>query len=102
MSGDPQFINLPLIAAFLKSFSRTYLGPIPESTETLPEGMEELVPIDIQTKMRELFVGYFNAASKTLVKGQIVSLEFCRKLIVETPRAGQAQPRSVYQVWGDL
>lgn len=73
MSGDPQFINLPLIAAFLKSFSRTYLGPLPDSAEILPEGMEELVPTDIQAKMRELFIGYFNAASKTLVKGQIVS-----------------------------
>lgn len=76
-NGDPQFINLPLLAAFLKSFSRTYLGPLPESLEALPEGVEELVPADIQAKMRELFVGYFNSASKTLVKGQIVSHHSC-------------------------
>jgi len=73
MSGDNQFINLPLIAAFLKAFSRTYLGSLPDSTETLPDGVEELVPVEIQAKMRELFVGYFNAASKALIKGQIVS-----------------------------
>lgn len=74
MSGDPQFNNMPLISAFLKFFSRVYLGPPPETEEGLPEGVLELVPAEVQSKMRELFVGYFNSASKTLVKGQVVSL----------------------------
>jgi regulator of nonsense transcripts 2 len=83
MTNDPQFVNLPLIATFLKHFDRPYLGPQAESTvlpnggvaadsSLLPEGMEELIPVEVQVKMREMFVGYFFSASKTLVKGQIV------------------------------
>lgn len=72
MSGDPQFNNMPLISAFLKFFSRVYLGPQPMAEEKLPEGVLELVPADVQSKMRELCVGYFHSASKTLVKGQVV------------------------------
>lgn len=81
MTGDPQYSNIPVIASFLKAFSRPYLGP--QTTKNgepnimtegqLPEGVEELVPPEVQKKMRELFVSYFETASKTLVKGQIVS-----------------------------
>lgn len=78
MNGDPQYTNLPLLSTFLKYFSRAYLGPKPEGPhgkdEPLPEGMAELIPVEVQEKMRELFVGYFNGASKTLVKDQIVSI----------------------------
>lgn len=73
MTGDVQYTNIPLITTFLKYFSRTYLGPRPDTAEQLPAGVEELVPETIQAKMRELFLGYFNAASKTLIKGQHVS-----------------------------
>jgi regulator of nonsense transcripts 2 len=89
MTSDPQFANIPLLSTFLKSFNRAYLGPPSshkkerangisgsgaeaEDTGTLPEDVKELVPPEVQGKMRELFVGYFNNASKTLVKGQIV------------------------------
>ncbi len=90
MTDDPQFLNLPLIATFLKHFNRAYLGPqadatpaqegvrangvedLNEHSTALPEGMEELIPKEIQKGMREIFVGYFNSAGKTLVKGQIV------------------------------
>ena len=75
MSNDPTYINIPLIIAFIKHFDRTYLGP--NSTnggdEPLPDGMTELVPVDIQKMYRATLVAYFNAASKTLVKGQVVS-----------------------------
>lgn len=81
MSGDPQYTNIPLLAAFLKSFSRVYLGPRlqdggekAQSEESLPEGVQELVPVATQDKFREMFTTYFNGASKTLIKGQVVSL----------------------------
>jgi len=78
MTGDPQFSNIPLITAFLKAFSRAYLGSQSKDGETTPEDklpadMEELIPVEVQKKMRELFVSYFETASKTLVKGQMVS-----------------------------
>jgi regulator of nonsense transcripts 2 len=71
MTGDPQFANLPLLSTFLKHFNRSYLGA-EEKAEGLPEGMTELVPIGLQKEFREMFVGYFTAASKTLVKGHLV------------------------------
>lgn len=74
MTNDPQFSNMPLLTSFLKTFSRSYLGAKGDAEdEQLPEGVEELVPADMQKKMRELFNNYFNSASKALVKGQIVS-----------------------------
>ena len=90
MSDDPQFINLPLVATFLKHFSRAYLGPANDSHATRvgartngderPNGnseiaidiTSELVPEETQKAMRDMHVSYFNTASKTLVKGQIV------------------------------
>ncbi|RSH95137.1 hypothetical protein EHS25_000223 [Saitozyma podzolica] len=93
MSGDPQFNNIPLVASFLKYFNRAYLGPAQlakdskaeqpsgtpavetEESEQLPADMTEMVPVEIQWKMRELVVGYFQNAGKTLVKGQIKLLE---------------------------
>jgi regulator of nonsense transcripts 2 len=79
MTGDPQFANLPLLSTFLKHFYRTYLGvqdkageQEPTSSSDLPEGVKELVPIGLQKEFRDLFVGYFAAASKTLVKGHLV------------------------------
>ncbi|ORX39238.1 armadillo-type protein [Kockovaella imperatae] len=72
MANDLQFTNLPLLAAFLKHFSRAYLGATDSS---LPESIDDLVPIEAQPKIREMFVGYFNQASKTLVKGQVKLLE---------------------------
>lgn len=71
MTNDPQFSNMPLLTSFLKTFGRAYLGP--KADEQLPEGVEELVPPEMQKKMRELFTNYFNSASKALVKGQTVS-----------------------------
>ena len=91
MSGDPQFANLPLVSTFLKHFNRAYLGPPqPEKpvkeqgddqspvngstgTSDLSEGIEELMPFGVHSDFREMFAGYFNGASKTLVKGQLVS-----------------------------
>ena len=77
MAGDAQFINLPLLSTFLKYFSRAYLGPSSDASAShdtaLPDGVDEFVPAETQSKIREMFVGYFNNASKTLVKGQIVS-----------------------------
>lgn len=74
MTNDPQFSNMPLLTSFLKTFGRAYLGPKPDKAdEQLPEGVEELVPPEMQKKMRELFTNYFNSASKALVKGQTVS-----------------------------
>lgn len=87
MTGDPQYSNLPLITTFLKYFGRAYLGNNPvlnkaangvkeeEAAETLPESVTELVPPEIQKQMWQLFVNYFNTASKTLVKGQLKLLE---------------------------
>ena len=74
----------------MKHFSRVYLGPHALAdpaqdgvqpngvqddsgySDALPEGMEELIPKETQKAMREMLVGYFNSASRTLVKGQIV------------------------------
>lgn len=86
MTGDPQYSNLPLITTFLKYFGRAYLGDNPvlskaadgakeDEVETLPENVTELVPPEIQKQMWQLFVNYFNTASKTLVKGQLKLLE---------------------------
>lgn len=88
MTGDPQYTNLPLITTFLKYFGRAYLGDNPISSsqgptdgavkdgaETLPDGVTELVPSEVQKQMWQLFVNYFNTASKTLVKGQLKLLE---------------------------
>lgn len=85
MTGDPQFNNMPLIAAFLKHFGRMYLGSPSRhdgngtegkgaESEALPTGVEELVPANVQDEFRKAFVAYFNGASKTLVKGQVVGL----------------------------
>nr|XP_018259411.1 uncharacterized protein I303_08339 [Kwoniella dejecticola CBS 10117]OBR81569.1 hypothetical protein I303_08339 [Kwoniella dejecticola CBS 10117] len=91
MTGDPQFTNLPLISTFLKYFARPYLGPNTTSAQngesdtngsekdSLPQGITELIPIEVQKKMRELFENYFSSASKTLVKGQIRLLEQDRR-----------------------
>lgn len=77
MTSDPQYTNIPLISTFLKHFNRAYMGPAPpkegEAPETLPDGVEELVPAEVQKQMRDLLVKYFDSASKTLVKGQIAS-----------------------------
>lgn len=77
MSNDPTYINLPLLATFLKHFERAYLG-CSDSTDgaasDLPAGVEELIPAEERKTMRSMFVSYFNSASKTLVKGQVVSL----------------------------
>ncbi|WWC72867.1 uncharacterized protein I206_106831 [Kwoniella pini CBS 10737] len=91
MTNDPQFTNLPLISTFLKYFVRAYLGPnigavqngqanghIHEE-EKLPQDVTELIPVEVQKKMRDLFENYFNSASKTLVKGQIRLLEQDRR-----------------------
>lgn len=95
MTGDPQYGNIPLLAAFLKSFGRAYLGPQPtegEVAQELPEGIEELIPQEVQKKMRELFINYFETASKTLVKGQMVCYMRIPVLLTsETSRTGQAQ-----------
>lgn len=76
MTSDQQYTNIPLMSTFLKHFNRAYLGPAPPNDgvapESLPDGVEELVPVEVQTQMRELFVKYFDTASKTLVKGQLV------------------------------
>lgn len=77
MTSDAQYTNIPLISTFLKHFNRAYLGPSPpkegEAPETLPEGVEELVPAEVQKQMRDMLVKYFDTASKTLVKGQLAS-----------------------------
>jgi regulator of nonsense transcripts 2 len=78
MTGDPQFTNIPLLSTFLKHFSRAYLG---EPSSKVEDGNtnsdtspgEELIPSTVQAAFKEMFIGYFNSASKTLVKGQIVS-----------------------------
>ncbi|KAK8844121.1 hypothetical protein IAR55_006915 [Kwoniella newhampshirensis] len=88
MTGDPQYTNLPLLSTFLKHFGRAYLGSRPASESEATSGeanvrekdeltadVIELVPAEVQKKMRELFEGYFNTASKTLIKGQIKLLE---------------------------
>ncbi|WVN87840.1 uncharacterized protein L203_103035 [Cryptococcus depauperatus CBS 7841] len=90
MSNDPQYVHLPLLSTFLKYFGRAYLGPNPlqlnqetsgsdraveAATDYLNGPVAELVPVEVQKKMRELFVNYFNTASKTLVKGHVKVLE---------------------------
>jgi regulator of nonsense transcripts 2 len=104
MSNDPQYNNLPLPTTFLRSFGRTYLGPAPNTQEALADGVEELVPTEIQAKMRQLFVGYFEGASKTLIKGQHVSLDSTSSAadLIEIAGTGQAEPRGVHQVRRDL
>jgi hypothetical protein len=127
MSGDPQFNNIPLVASFLKYFNRAYLGPAQlakdskaeqpsgtpavetEESEQLPADMTEMVPVEIQGKMRELVVGYFQNAGKTLVKGQIVRFLVANRIslmayraIAETSRAGQTQSRSIHQIRRDI
>ena len=86
MSGDAQYANLPLLSTFLKHFNRAYLGSPEKTAEEkasghgatapspdLPDEVTELVPVGLQKEFREMFVTYFNTASKTLVKGHLVS-----------------------------
>ena len=84
MSNDPTYVNLPLLTTFLKHFERAYLGgpdghavqaeqANTDGEDKLPGGMEELVPDEERKTARSLFVNYFTSASKTLVKGQVVS-----------------------------
>jgi regulator of nonsense transcripts 2 len=86
MSGDAQYANLPLLSTFLKHFNRAYLGPPEKSAEDqasghgatgtspdLPDEVSELMPVGLQKEFREMFVAYFTTASKTLVKGHLVS-----------------------------
>ncbi|TXT09089.1 hypothetical protein VHUM_02563 [Vanrija humicola] len=78
MSNDPQYSNMPLLATFLKSYNRAYLGPQTSEgaeAEALPDGIEELMPAEVQKSMSALFTSYFQTASKTLVKGQMKLLE---------------------------
>jgi regulator of nonsense transcripts 2 len=95
MSGDGQYANLPLLSTFLKHFNRAYLGSPEKSAEEkasghgatgsspdLPDEVTELIPVGLQKEFREMFVAYFNTASKTLIKGHLVSrlpslAEFC-------------------------
>lgn len=85
MAGDAQYANLPLLSTFLKHFNRAYLGSPEKTAEEqasghgatgpspdLPEEVEELVPVGLQKEFREMFVAYFNTASKTLIKGHLV------------------------------
>lgn len=109
MTGDPQYLNMPLIITFLKSYGRVYLGAKPASREVsdgegeaLPEGVSELVPAASQKAFRDSFVAYFNGASKTLVKGQVVSQISHYWLSLATSRARQEEPRSVYQIRRNL
>jgi hypothetical protein len=103
MTNDPQYNNMPLVAAFLKAFTRAYLGPQTkegDAPETLPDDLQELIPVEVQKKMRELFVSYFEGASKTLVKGQTVSFHslplladcrnFLNKISVTTRRTSSS------------
>ena len=98
MTGDAQFANLPLLSTFLKHFNRAYLGDSGKHTKEngdagsavngdvngteLPEGVEDLIPIGVQKDFREMFQAYFAGASKTLIKGQMVSV-FLRFLTVQ-------------------
>jgi len=86
MTGDAQYANLPLLSTFLKHFNRAYLGSPEKSAEEkasghgatgpspdLPDEVTELIPVGLQKEFREMFVAYFNTASKTLIKGHLVS-----------------------------
>lgn len=79
MSNDATYTNISLVIAFLKHFDRTYLGASgiggQDTVQDLPEGMEELVLVDTQKSFKSMFVAYFNGASKTLVRGQVVCPE---------------------------
>ncbi|KAK4687311.1 regulator of nonsense transcripts 2, partial [Tremellales sp. Uapishka_1] len=88
MTSDPSFQNLPLLTTFLKHYNRAYLGDNTVTskageegitTEAIPSEVQELVPLELQKKMRELFTCYFDTASKTLVKGQLRLLEQDRR-----------------------
>lgn len=93
MTDDPQFANLPLVASFIKTLGRVYLGPqviIPaqngdqvigsaDNLAASTESLDELIPVDTQRGMKEMLVGYFSSASKTLVKGQIVGGQALRR-----------------------
>jgi hypothetical protein len=85
MSGDAQYANLPLLSTFLKHFNRAYLGSSEKTAEeqasghgatgpspNVPDEVTELIPVGLQKEFREMFVGYFMTASKTLVKGHLV------------------------------
>jgi regulator of nonsense transcripts 2 len=70
----------------LKHFNRAYLGSPEKTAEEkasehgatgsslgLPDEVTELIPVGLQKEFREMFVAYFNTASKTLIKGHLVS-----------------------------
>ena len=115
MSGDPQFANLPLMITFLKNYARAFLGPLPVKDDpnaaaedgnraTLPAGVDELIPAELQEGFRSLFNSYFDTASKTLAKGHMVSgiIRNVSLILSEIARARQEEPRGVYQVWRNL
>lgn len=91
LSSDPLYTSLPLFSTFLKSYSRLYLGPPPSSPssasvldpkpgEQLSNGPEEeeLVPLDLQRRLRSLFAAYYEGLSKVVTKGRVVSSTFIR------------------------
>lgn len=95
LSNDPNLASLPLLATFLKYFSRPFLGATPPpssngqiptsaepgtlssaeqeaSTHPLPQShvfdeTEELVEKDIRDRFKRMCEGYFESVSKKLL-----------------------------------
>ncbi|KAJ9104356.1 hypothetical protein QFC19_003998 [Naganishia cerealis] len=90
MSNDPTYSNIPLLVTFLKTYKRAYLGDdaVTDIAEA-SESTQELVPVTLQAKFRELFHAYFNTASKALVKGQTKLLEQDKKNYEAYIKAGE-------------
>ena len=82
LASDPLYTSLPLFTSFLKSYGRVYLGPpsvisdpsqdpIPGEAPSAVE--EELVPVEMQKRLRVLFDAYYEGLGKVVTRGRVVS-----------------------------
>ena len=76
------YASLPLFTSFLKSYGRVYLGPAPITGdpaedplpgEQAPKVEAELVPVEMQRRLKTLFDTYYDGLGKVVTRGRVVS-----------------------------
>ncbi|KAL7411066.1 armadillo-type protein [Mrakia frigida] len=80
LASDPLYTSLPLFTSFLKSYGRVYLGPPsvasdpsqdPIPGEAPPAVEEELVPVEMQKRLKALFDAYYEGLGKVVTRGRV-------------------------------
>ncbi|KAF8638034.1 hypothetical protein AX16_010666 [Volvariella volvacea WC 439] len=77
LSNDPSLSSLPLLATFLKTFARPYLGIVPSVQKNSEDSQQanlqkaqdadELIERDIRDRFKRMCEGYFDNVSKKLL-----------------------------------